>query len=64
MHFKECEVTRTTIQSGGTLNAELLRAGLIDEASIVIAPLLVGGTTTSTLIDGEVLHAVEELKKT
>lgn len=56
-------IDRVTIQSGGTLNAELLRAGLIDEVSIVVAPLLVGGSTTSTLIDGEALHSVDGLKK-
>ena len=56
-------IDRVTIQSGGTLNAELLRAGLIDEVSVVVAPLLVGGSTTSTLIDGEALHSVDELNK-
>jgi len=56
-------IERVTIQSGGTLNAKLLRLGLIDEVSIVIAPVLVGGATTSTLVDGEALHSVEELSK-
>lgn len=56
-------VERMTIQSGGTLNAELLRAGLIDEVSIVVAPLLVGGSTTSTLVDGEAIHSIDELRK-
>ena len=56
-------IDRVTIQSGGTLNAELLRLGLIDEVSIVIAPILVGGATTSTLVDGEAIHTIEELGK-
>jgi 2,5-diamino-6-(ribosylamino)-4(3H)-pyrimidinone 5'-phosphate reductase len=56
-------IERVTIQSGGTLNAELLRSGLIDEVSIVVAPLLVGGATTSTLIDGEAIHSVTDLHK-
>lgn len=56
-------IERVTIQSGGILNAELLRSGLIDEVSIVVAPLLVGGATTSTLIDGEAIHSIEELNK-
>lgn len=56
-------IERMTIQSGGTLNALLLRAGLVDEVSIVVAPLLVGGLSTSTLIDGEGIHSVDELKK-
>ena len=56
-------VNRMTIQSGGTMNAVLLRAGLIDRVSVVLAPLLVGGDTTSTLVDGAALHRVAELNK-
>ena len=43
---------RITIQSGGTLNAALVRAGLVDHILLVVAPLLVGGKTTPTLMDG------------
>lgn len=56
-------VKRMTIQSGGTLNSEFLREGLIDKISIVIAPLLIGGKDTSTLIDGESLKSVKEINK-
>lgn len=52
-----------TIQSGGTLNNELVRQGLIDYVHIVIAPLLVGGKNTNTLLDGESISKVEELSK-
>ena len=48
-----CE--RLTIQSGGTVNGLLLREKLIDYVDIVIAPVLVGGKDTSTLIDGKSL---------
>jgi 2,5-diamino-6-(ribosylamino)-4(3H)-pyrimidinone 5'-phosphate reductase len=57
------EVNRLTIQSGGELNSHFVRAGLIDRVSLVVAPLLVGGRTTSSLMDGEALHTVEELSK-
>ncbi len=57
------EVEKITIQSGGTLNCELLRANLIDYVNIVIAPILVGGATTNTLIDGKAISKVEELKQ-
>lgn len=57
------DVERITIQSGGTLNCEFLRAGLIDHVNIVIAPNLVGGSTTNTLIDGKAISTVEELNK-
>ena len=52
-----------TIQSGGTLNGKFLRDNLIDYVNIVIAPLLVGGKDTSTLIDGESITSSQELHK-
>lgn len=56
-------IERITIQSGGTLNGLLLRENLLDYVHIVIAPLLVGGKDTSTLIDGESITKVEEINK-
>ena len=54
-------VDRITIQSGGTLNAEFLRLGLIDRLSVVVAPALVGGKDTPTLVDGESIIEEHEL---
>lgn len=48
-----CE--RLTIQSGGTLNGAFLREKLIDYVDVVVAPLLVGGRDTPTLVDGRSL---------
>lgn len=56
-------IERMTIQTGGTLNARFLRLGLIDAISIVIAPCLIGGEKTQSLIGGESLHTTDELKK-
>lgn len=56
-----CE--RLTIQSGGTVNSLFLKEKLIDYVDIVIAPVLVGGKDTSTLIDGESLKVESELSK-
>ena len=56
-----CE--RLTIQSGGTLNGLFLREKLIDYVDIVVAPLLVGGKDTSTLIDGQSLIDKKDLDK-
>lgn len=56
-------VERITIQSGGTLNAELVRAGLIDYIDIFIAPILVGGTKTQSLIGGESIVSESDLGK-
>lgn len=50
-----------TVQSGGTLNGLFLRSKLIDYVDIVIAPILVGGKDTSTLIDGNSITSVEDL---
>lgn len=59
----EFGIDRVTIQTGGTLNGKLLRLGLIDEMSIVVAPLAIGGAGVSTLFDGEAIHSVDELTK-
>ncbi|HSW88624.1 MAG TPA: dihydrofolate reductase family protein, partial [Candidatus Saccharimonadales bacterium] len=60
---EEFGIEKITIQTGGTLNAELLRLGLIDKVSIVVAPCLIGGRNTQSLIGGESLHTEEDLKK-
>ena len=54
-----CE--RLTIQSGGTLNALFLKEKLFDYVDIVVAPTLVGGKDTPTLIDGRSIMSESEL---
>ena len=54
-----CE--RITIQSGGTVNGLFLREKLFDYVNLVIAPVLIGGKDTSSLIDGISLTSREEL---
>lgn len=54
-----CE--RLTIQTGGTLNGMFLREKVFDYVDIVIAPVLIGGHDTSTLIDGTSLLHPKEL---
>lgn len=56
-------IERITIQSGGNMNGLFLRENLIDYLDIVIAPILVGGSDTSTLIDGESISSPTELNK-
>jgi len=56
-----CE--RITVQTGGTLNEIFLREKLLDYIDIVVAPVLVGGKETSTLIDGASLLTRSELDK-
>lgn len=59
---EEFGINRITIQTGGTLNVHFLRLGLIDQVSIVIAPALIGGSNTQSLIGGESLHNEIDLK--
>ena len=54
---------RLTIQSGGTLNSLFLREKLFDYVDVVVAPVLIGGKDTATLIDGRSLTAKEELSQ-
>lgn len=54
-----CE--RITIQTGGTLNGMFLREKLFDYVDIVVAPILVGGKATTTLIDGDAILTPEQL---
>lgn len=56
-----CE--RITIQSGGTLNGMFLREKLFDYVDVVVAPVLIGGKETSTLVDGVALTKENELDK-
>jgi 2,5-diamino-6-(ribosylamino)-4(3H)-pyrimidinone 5'-phosphate reductase len=55
-------VQRVRVDSGGTLNGALLRAGLVDEISLLVAPYAVGGQTPSglfvadDLVDGDAVR--------
>ncbi|MEI6144521.1 MAG: dihydrofolate reductase family protein [Candidatus Berkelbacteria bacterium] len=55
------KMKRLTVQSGGNINAELVRSGLIDKLSIVVAPVIVGGKDTSSLVDGESVRELSGL---
>lgn len=56
-----CE--RLTVQTGGTINGLFLHEKLFDYVDIVVAPVLIGGKDTSTLIDGNSLYSQSELSK-
>lgn len=60
---REFDCQRLTVQTGGTLNGLLLREKLLDYVDIVVAPVLVGGKDTATLIDGKSLMTTAELSK-
>lgn len=53
---------RITIQSGCYTNSEFVRAHLIDFVDIVVAPVIVGGVRTPSLVGGESFTTVDDLK--
>ena len=60
---KECGCERLTVQSGGAVNGLFLREKLLDYVDIVVAPVLIGGKDTPTLIDGKSLVSGAELSE-
>jgi len=60
---KDFKIERLTIQTGATLNAVFLRNNLIDRLSLVVAPALIGGEKTPSLIGGKSLSSPSELDK-
>ena len=61
---KEFGCERLTVQSGGTVNGLFLREKLLDFVDIIVAPILVGGKETPTLIDGHSLTKENEIFQT
>jgi 2,5-diamino-6-(ribosylamino)-4(3H)-pyrimidinone 5'-phosphate reductase len=48
---------RVIVDSGGTLNAAVLRQGLVDIVDVVTLPGLVGGSDTPSIMDGPPLES-------
>lgn len=59
--YTKFNIQRLTLQSGSTMNRTLLEQGLIDYVDLFIAPILIGGKTTPSLIGGPSLTALSEL---
>lgn len=57
------KINRLTLQSGSTMNAELIRNGLVDAVSIVVAPCLIGGKDTAALMGGKSLFSDKDLNQ-
>jgi 2,5-diamino-6-(ribosylamino)-4(3H)-pyrimidinone 5'-phosphate reductase len=54
-------VETVLLDSGGTLNGVLLSQGLVDEISLLVHPVLVGGESPLTVFKGEEKHIQLEL---
>ncbi|MBR4446044.1 MAG: dihydrofolate reductase family protein [Solobacterium sp.] len=60
---KEFGCDRLTVQSGGTINSYFVREDLLDYIDLVIAPVLIGGKDTATLVDGASFTAAQQLSR-
>ena len=56
-------VRTVRVDSGGTLNGELLRLGLVDEISLLVHPYLVGGSSPASMFQAvNLVHEVGVLQ--
>ena len=54
-------VKRLMIEGGGIINFEFLKAGLVDEVYVAVAPRIFGGESAPTLADGDGFSAGDEI---
>lgn len=57
----EYGINSVRVDSGGVLNGALLRAGLVDEVSVLITPALVGGTTPKSMFSAPDLESDQDV---
>jgi 2,5-diamino-6-(ribosylamino)-4(3H)-pyrimidinone 5'-phosphate reductase len=50
--IKGLGVNRLMVEGGGTINFELIKAGLVDEVTAYVAPMIFGGAKAPTMADG------------
>ena len=53
IYLHEEGIERLMLEGGATLNFSMIKSGLIDEISICVAPMVVGGVNAKTFFDGE-----------
>lgn len=59
-YLHEEGIEKLMLEGGSTLNFSMIKAGLIDEISICIAPMVVGGVNAKTFFDGEGFDLMDE----
>ncbi|WP_458403567.1 2,5-diamino-6-(ribosylamino)-4(3H)-pyrimidinone 5'-phosphate reductase [Methanobrevibacter sp.] len=62
-YLHEEGIEKLMLEGGATLNFSMIKAGLIDEISICIAPMVVGGADAKTFFDGEGFDTMDESVK-
>ena len=62
-YLHEEGIEKLMLEGGATLNFSMIRAGLIDEISICVAPMVVGGANSKTFFDGDGFNTMDEAVK-
>ena len=62
-YLHEEGIDKLMLEGGATLNFSMIKAGLIDEISICVAPMIVGGANAKTFFDGEGFDTMDEAVK-
>lgn len=62
-YLHEEGIDRLMLEGGATLNFSMIKAGLIDEIRICVAPMVVGGANSKTFFDGEGFDTMDESVK-
>ena len=59
-YLHEEGIDKLMLEGGSTLNFSMIKAGLIDEISICVAPMVVGGAKAKTFFDGDGFDTMDE----
>ena len=62
-YLHEEGINKLMLEGGATLNFSMIKAGLIDEIRICVAPMIVGGANAKTFFDGEGFDLMDEAVK-
>lgn len=60
IYLHEEGIEKLMLEGGSTLNFSMIKAGLIDEISICVAPMIAGGVNAKTFFDGEGFDTMDE----
>ena len=60
IYLHEEGIEKLMLEGGSTLNFSMIKAGLIDEISICVAPMIAGGVNSKTFFDGEGFDTMDE----
>ncbi len=62
-YLHEEGIEKLMLEGGATLNFSMIKAGLIDEMRICVAPMVVGGANAKTFFDGDGFKVMDDAVK-